>query len=77
MGRLWVLAEGLNVSDPLDELGAEGSMILKQVVNTQGSHLDIVDLLRTRPRTVGVLKILRIYLPEEEPAASQKRRSCL
>jgi hypothetical protein len=43
--RLWVLTERLNVCGPLDELGAEGCMILKQVVNTQGNHLDLFELL--------------------------------
>jgi len=60
LGRLWVLVERLNASDPLDELGAEGRIILKLVVHTQGNNLDIVDLLRTRPRTVRFLKIMRI-----------------
>ena len=58
--RLWVLVESLNACDPSDELGSEGSIILKQIVNTQGNHLDIVDLLRTRPQTEGVNKMLRI-----------------
>jgi hypothetical protein len=44
-GRLWVLVEGLNVSDPSDKLGSEGSIILKLVVNTQCNHLDLVELL--------------------------------
>jgi hypothetical protein len=33
-GRLWVLVAGLNISDPSDELGLEGSEVLKLVVNT-------------------------------------------
>jgi len=67
----------LNVSDPLDKLGAEGRIILKLVVHTQGNNLDIVDILRTRPRTVRFLKIMRISLPEEELAASQKEHCCM
>ena len=47
-GRLWVLVERLNFCYPSDELGAEGSVILKLVVNTRGDHLDIVELLLTR-----------------------------
>jgi hypothetical protein len=47
-GRLWVLVEGLNVSDPSDELGEDGSIILKVVVHTQGDRLDLVELLLTR-----------------------------
>jgi len=39
---------GLNVSDPSDELGSDGSTILKLVVNIQGNHLDLVELLLTR-----------------------------
>ena len=47
-GRIWVLVEGLNVSDPSDELGEDGSIILKVVVHTQGDRLDLVELLLTR-----------------------------
>jgi hypothetical protein len=43
-GRLWVLVERLNVCDPSDELDADGSVLLKLVVNTQGDHLGIVEL---------------------------------
>ena len=43
-GRLWVLLEGLNVCNPLNELGAEGSVILKEVVNTRSDHLDSDEL---------------------------------
>jgi len=41
--RLWVLVERLNVCDLSDELGAEGSVALKLVVNTQVNHLYLVD----------------------------------
>jgi hypothetical protein len=42
------LVEGLIVSDPLDDLGAEGSIILKKFVNTQDYHLDSVELFATQ-----------------------------
>jgi hypothetical protein len=32
------------VCDPSDELGSEGSVVLKLVVNTQGDHLGVVEL---------------------------------
>ena len=38
-GRFGVLVEGLNVSDCVDELGSEGSIILKLVVNTRSPFL--------------------------------------
>ena len=69
--------ERLNASDSSNELGAEGRIILKLVVHTQVYNLDIFDLLRTPPRTVGFLKIMRISLPEEELAASPKGHCCL
>jgi hypothetical protein len=47
-GRLWIFVERLNVSDPSDELGAEGGTILKLVVNKQDNHLDLVELFATR-----------------------------
>ena len=43
-GRLWVLVEGLNVSDHWDGLGEDGCIILKVVVHTQGDHLDLDEL---------------------------------
>ena len=45
MGRLWVLVEGLNVSDPWYLLCAAGSIILNVVVKALGNHLDTVGLL--------------------------------
>jgi hypothetical protein len=47
-GRLWVLVERLDVCDPSDELGVQASMILKQVVNTQVNHLDLIELFATQ-----------------------------
>jgi hypothetical protein len=43
--RVWVLVDRLNVSDPSDELGAEGSVIFKLIGHTQSVHLDLVELL--------------------------------
>jgi hypothetical protein len=48
MGRLWVLVERLNVCDSTDELGAEASVILKEVVNAQVNHQDLVEPFATR-----------------------------
>ena len=47
-GALMGFVCGLIVSDPSDELRAEGSIILKLFVNTQDNHLDLVELLLTR-----------------------------
>ena len=47
-GRLWVLVERLDVCDPSDELDVEASIILKEVVNTQVNHLDLVELFATQ-----------------------------
>jgi hypothetical protein len=43
-GRLWVFVVRLIVREPSVGLGEDGSIILKQVVNTQGDHLDFVEL---------------------------------
>ena len=67
MGRLWVLVEGLNVSNPWYFLCAAGSIILNVVVKTLGNHLDLVDLLRKRPRTVSFQKRLEFI---------EQRRNC-
>jgi len=44
-GRFWDLVEGLNVSGHSDELGAEGSIILKLAVNKSSNHLELIELL--------------------------------
>jgi len=47
-GRLRVLVERLIVNYPSNQLGEEESILLKLVVNTQGVHLDLVQLLLNR-----------------------------
>jgi hypothetical protein len=42
--HLCVLLAGLNICGSEDELGAERSIILKLVVNTQGNNLDFFEL---------------------------------
>jgi hypothetical protein len=75
-GAYWFLVERLNVCDPLDELGAETSVILKQVVNTQVYHQDLVELIATRQWSFGFLKMLEFHyqmrncqLPRKDAAA--------
>jgi len=61
---------GLNVSDPY-ELGSDGSMILKLVVNTQGNQVVVISAMKLPT------EMYRISLPEVQLAASQKGHCCL
>ena len=70
-GRLWVLVEGLNVSDPSDELGAEGECNFKTGREYTGwsSGFSIV-YVNTAIKFQN--KILRIYWTHVELSPSQK-----